>query len=111
MSIRKPVEFLGDSQYQLRQFPKEARFQAGKQLDQVQRGKEPLDWKPMTSVGSGVREIRVRDRDGIYRVIYVAKFRDCVYVLHCFQKKRQGTSKADLDIARRRLSGLIKEIR
>jgi len=62
----------------------------------------------MTSVGSGVREIRIRDRDGIYRVIYVSKFSDCIYVLHCFQKKSQATSNADLDIAKQRWSELVR---
>jgi phage-related protein len=106
--MRKPIEFMGDSQRQLRQFPQQARRQAGRQLDLVQQGKEPVDWKPMTSVGSGVREIRIRDRDGIYRVIYVSKFSDCIYVLHCFQKKSQATSNADLDIAKQRWSELVR---
>jgi phage-related protein len=74
----------------------------------VQQGKEPVDWKPMTSVGSGVREIRIRDEYGIYRVIYIAKLADKVYVLHCFQKKTQATSKADIDLAKRRLSALLR---
>ena len=78
----KPVEFLGNSLDSLRGFPKQARRQAGFQLDRVQRGLEPFDWKPMPSVGSGVREIRVRDEAGAYRVLYVAKFEDAVYVLH-----------------------------
>ncbi len=63
----------------------------------------------MASVGSGVREIRLRDEHGIYRVIYVAKLADRVYVLHCFQKKTQATSKADLDLATRRLTALLRE--
>jgi phage-related protein len=108
MSARKPVEFLGDSLRDLKRFPEDPRRQAGRQLDLVQQGKEPVDWKPMTSVGSGVREIRVRDEQGIYRVIYVAKFVDAVYVLHCFQKKTQATSKADLGLAKRRLAELLR---
>jgi len=63
----------------------------------------------MTKVGAGVREIRVRDEQGIFRVIYVAKFADAVFVLHCFQKKTQKTSKADLDLASRRYKELLKE--
>jgi phage-related protein len=68
----------------------------------VQAGREPDDWKPMSSMGAGVREIRVRDRSGQYRVIYVATFRTAVYVLHAFQKTTEKTSDADLRLARRR---------
>lgn len=109
MGVRKPVEFLGDSLSALRAFPEGVRRQAGRQLDLVQQRKEPVDWKPMTSLGSGVREIRLRDAQGIYRVIYLAKFADGVYVLHCFQKKTQATSKADVDVAKRRLAELLRE--
>jgi phage-related protein len=65
----------------------------------------------MNSVGQGVREIRIRDQDGIYRVMYAAKFEDALYVLHCFQKKSQATHKADLDMARRRFRDLLTELR
>jgi len=106
--MRKPVEFLGDSLDQLKEFPEEARRQAGRQLDLVQQGKEPVDWKPMSTVGVGVREIRVRDEQGIFRVIYVAKFVESIYVLHCFQKKSQATSPADIDLAKRRLKELLR---
>jgi phage-related protein len=109
MNDRKPVEFRGDSLAALRQFPESARRRAGQQLDLLQRGRDPDDWKPMTKVGAGVREIRVRDEQGIFRVIYVAKFADAVFVLHCFQKKTQKTSKADLDLASRRYKELLKE--
>jgi phage-related protein len=83
----------------------------GFQLDRVQRGLEPFDWKPMRSVGAGVREIRVRDESGAYRVLYIAKFEDAVYVLHCFQKKTQATPKQDIDLAERRYRELVKERR
>lgn len=105
----KPIEFRGDSLDCLRHFPKLARREAGFQLDRVQRGLDPFDWKPMASVGAGVREIRVRDESGAYRVLYVAKFEDAVYVLHCFQKKTQATSKRDLDLAGKRYRELLKE--
>ena len=107
----KPIEFRGDSLDCLREFPKLARREAGFQLDRVQRGLDPFDWKPMTSVGAGVREIRVRDESGAYRVLYVAKFEDAVYVLHCFQKKTQATSKRDVDLAAKRYRELSKEQR
>jgi phage-related protein len=68
----------------------------------VQVGRNPDDWKPMSTVGPGVCEIRVRDESGAFRVIYVAKFKDAVYVLHAFQKKARKTSRADLELARAR---------
>lgn len=106
----KPVEFRGNSLDDLRTFPIEARREAGYQLDQVQNGKEPDDWKPMSTVGQGVREIRIKDTAGAFRIIYVTKLVDAVYVLHCFQKKTQRTSKVDLDLAAKRYRDLLKEI-
>jgi phage-related protein len=105
----KPVEFLGDSLDQLRGFPLAARRDAGFQLDKVEHGMEPDDWKPMTAIGSGVKEIRIRDVSGAYRVIYLAKLADAVYVLHCFQKKTQETSQQDMDIAKQRFKDLMRK--
>lgn len=102
MTLLKPIEFLGDSLDRLRLFPGDARSVAGFQLERVQRGLDPLDWKPMTSVGAGVREIRIREESGAYRVRYVAKFEETVLVLHCFQKKTQATSKRDIELATKR---------
>ena len=82
---------------------------AGHQLDQIQHGRDPDDWKPMPSVGPGVREIRIRDAAGAFRVIYVAKFGSTIYVLHCFQKKTPATRKGDLDLARNRYRDLLTE--
>lgn len=73
----KPVEWLGDSLARLREFPREAMREAGYQLERVQDGREPKDWKPMTSIGPGVQELRIR-MDGAFRVIYVAKFAEAV---------------------------------
>lgn len=95
----KPVRFVGSARDDLAAFPKIARARAGHELFMVQVGRTPDDWKPMSSVGPGACEIRVRDRYGAYRVIYVAKFTDAVYVLHAFQKKTQKTARADLDLA------------
>jgi phage-related protein len=106
----KPVEFRGSALEDLREFPEAARREAGYQLDQIQRGREPDDWKPMNAVGRGVREIRIRDAAGAFRVLHVAKFDDAVYVLHCFQKKTQKTSKADLNLAAQRYRDLLKEL-
>ena len=99
----KRLEFLGDSLEQLREFPEAARKEAGVQLHKVQQGFELSDWKPMASVGQGVREIRVRDEAGAFRVLYIAKIEDAVFVLHAFQKKTQQTAKRDLDLAATRL--------
>lgn len=105
----KPVRFLGDSLERLREFPEDARHDAGYQLEHVQRGEQPDDFKPMPSIGKGVEEIRVRDDSGIYRVIYTARLADAVYVLHAFQKKTQATSKRDIAIARERFAQLRRE--
>lgn len=101
----------GRSLDDLRAFPLAARREAGYQLDRVQNGQEPNDWKPMNSVGQGVQEIRIRDASGAFRVLYVARFADTVYVLHCFQKKTEKTSKADVDLAARRYRDVLKELR
>lgn len=111
MTEPKPIEFIGSALDDLRAFPMLIRREAGYQLDQVQHGNEPDDWKPMPTIGKGVREIRIRDASGAFRVVYVAKFANAVYVLHCFQKKTQKTSKADLDLAKKRLSDLEKELK
>jgi phage-related protein len=106
----KSVEFRGSSLDDLRAFPTDVRREVGHQIDQVQQGRDPDDWKPMNAVGKGVREIRIREADGAFRVIYVAKFEAAVYVLHCFRKKTQKTSKTDLDLAAKRYRDLVKEL-
>ncbi len=102
----KLIAFQGISLDDLRAFPPEVRREAGHQLDQVQRGLEPDDWRPMPSVGPGVREVRVRDEAGAFRVIYLATRPEAVHVLHAFQKKTQAMAKRDLDLARARLQRL-----
>ena len=104
----KPIAFQGGSLDDLRAFPTEARREAGHQLDRVQRGLEPDDWKPMPSIGPGVREVRVRDDAGAFRVVYTATRPEAVYVLHAFQKKTQQTARRDLDLARARLRDLTR---
>ncbi len=110
MSDSKPIEFLGTALDDLRAFPLLARREAGHQLDQVQNGHEPDDWKPMNIVGRGVKEIRIWDATGTFRVIYVAKFTHAIYVLHCFPKKTEQTSKTDLNLAAKRYRDLVKEL-
>lgn len=97
----KPLNFIGSSLDDLRNFPEEARKAAGFELYAVQRGLEPSDWKAMPSVGRGVKEIRVHVL-GEWRVIYVAKFEDAVHVLHSFQKKTRKTNQHDIEIGRKR---------
>lgn len=104
------LSFRGSALDDLRAFPNSARREAGYQLDKVQNGLPPADWKPMPTVGQGVQEIRIRDNSGAFRVIYVAKFANAVYVLHCFQKKTRKTRQADLDVAAKRYRDLVKEL-
>lgn len=98
----KGLVFLGSSQDDLRAMPAGVRHALGIELMRVQFGGDPTDFKPMPGVGSGAYEIRVRDATGAFRVIYVAKFSDAVYVLHAFQKKTQKTAKGDLELAMKR---------
>ncbi|MHB0989816.1 MAG: type II toxin-antitoxin system RelE/ParE family toxin [Burkholderiales bacterium] len=97
---------MGDSLKCLRDFPNDARQDAGRQLDRVQHGKQPDDFKPMPSIGKDVEEIRVWNESGTFRVIYVARLANAVYVLHAFQKKTQTTSKRDIETAKARFAQL-----
>jgi phage-related protein len=103
----KPLQWLGDSRQRLQDFPDVARQRAGFELWEVQQGNEPADWKPMPSVGPGVNEVRIR-AGGAWRVLYVAKFAEAVYVLHAFGKKSQQTPKLDIDLAAGRYGELLK---
>ena len=96
------LAFVGASREDLRAFPKDARREAGFQLDKVQRGEQPTDFKPMKTVGAGTYEIRIKERGDEYRVFYVAKFGDTIYVLHAFQKTSRKTPERHLNIGRRR---------
>ncbi len=105
----KPLRFLGDSHDVLATFPEEAKRSAGFALYMVQIGRDPDDWKPMATIGPGVREIRVRDESGAFRLIYIAKFLEAVYVLHCFNKKSQQTAAKDIALSRKRLKELLED--
>jgi phage-related protein len=107
MDDEKQIRWVGSSYYDLRAFPGEARKEAGFQLGKVQAGLDPTDWKPFDDVGAGTREIRIHDANGTYRVMYVAKFEEAIYVLHCFQKKTQATSKQDKAIAAARYRAAV----
>ena len=106
----KRIEWRGDSLARLREFPREAMREAGYQLERVQAGREPPDWKPMKSIGPGVNELRLHI-GAAFRVIYVAKFADAISVLHAFQKKSQRTARLDIELARSRFNGLMNERR
>ncbi len=104
----KPIEFLGDSLKCLRDFPADVRQDAGWQLDLLQRGRQPKDFKAMPAIGKGVEEIRLWDDAGTFRVIYTARLADAVYVLHAFQKKSQTTAKRDIETAKARFTQLMR---
>jgi phage-related protein len=106
--MMKPVVWRGDSLARLREFPREAMREAGYQLERLQTGREGKDWKPMPSIGTGVNELRVR-MGGAFRVVYVAKFAEAIYVLHAFQKKSQRTARLDVEFARARFKSLMNE--
>jgi phage-related protein len=107
MDVEKQIRWVGSAYDDLLEFPEDARKEAGFQLGKVQAGLEPTDWKPFDDVGAGTKEIRIRDASGSYRVMYVAKFEEAIYVLHCFQKKSQATSKQDRAIAAARYRAVV----
>ena len=102
---KKPIAWIGSSLEDIkddRNFTASAKKEAGHQLDRVQSGLDPDDWKPFDTVGPGTKEIRINLDDGWFRVMYVAKFDEAIYVLHCFKKKSNKTSKMDISLAERR---------
>lgn len=103
----KPVEWMGDSLERVRFFSKLARQQVGFELEMVQHGLEPGDWKPMRIVGPGVSEIRVHV-EGEHRVLYVAKFQRAVYVLHAFIKRTQKTPRSAVTLAKARYEEVLR---
>ncbi len=104
----KPLVWMGDSREAVRRFSEAARHLAGHELNRVQHGLPPRDFKPMPTISAGVYEIRIR-AELAYRVIYVAKFAEALYVLHAFVKKARKTPKADIDLAARRYRTLLNE--
>ena len=103
----KPIRWIGSSRNDLINFPDAVRKKAGFQLRSVQIGDTPSDFKPMPTIGLGVEEIRIRTEDA-YRIFYVARFAEAVYVLHAFQKKTQKTSKLDIEIGQRRYQHMLQ---
>lgn len=104
---RKRLVWIGDSLEELKRWPKGVIQDAGAALLAVQDGREPSDWKPMTIIGPGVKEIRLRGDQGQYRILFVAKFAEAVYVLHSFEKKTQKTAQKDINAGVRRYNDLL----
>lgn len=111
MADEKQILWVGSSHHDLLAFPRDSRREAGFQLGKVQAGLEPADWKPFDEVGAGTRELRLRDPSGTYRVLYVARFEEAIYVLHCFHKKTQATSRQDKIIAEARYRAVVRSRR
>jgi phage-related protein len=109
MNKEKNIEWVGSSKDDLLMFPKEVKQKAGFQLHRVQSDLEPDDWKPLDNIGSGIKEIRLHDDAGIYRVVYIAKFKNVVYVLHCFSKKENRIKQKDKEIIITRYKSIKKE--
>lgn len=108
MQKKKPAVFEATALAELTAFPADAREAAGFQIYLVELGRDPDDWKPMKAIGPGVREIRIADAQGQFRVIYVAKFEEAVYVLHAFAKKTQKTPQRNIDVAAARFRALVR---
>ena len=106
----KDIIWLGTTHHDVKGYPAEVRQDIGHNLDKVQRGLEPSDWKPMPSIGAGVKEIRIHANNE-YRVIYVAKFDDAIYILNSFVKKTQKTSDRDISLSKKRYAELLMEKR
>jgi phage-related protein len=109
MEHEKEIRWLGSSYHDLLAFPEEPRRRAGFQLGKIQAGLDPDDWKPFDSIGAGTREIRIRDPDGMFRVMYVTKYVEALYVLHCFQKKTQKLTPHDRTIAATRYRAIVND--
>jgi phage-related protein len=103
----KPLVWLGSSLDALRAFPDDARQASGFQLRRVQQGLQPTDGKPMPTVGPGVVEIRIHSQTE-HRIFYLAKFAEAVYILHAFEKRTRKTPKGEIDVAKRRLTELMR---
>jgi len=107
--MEKPIDWRGSSLNDLREFPEAARRGAGYELRKLQRGELPDDWRAFPQVGPGVNEIRIDSPDGWFRVMYVAKFEEAIYVLHSFQKNTRKTARNDVDIAKTRYRAVVAE--
>ena len=109
MHNEKPIYWMGSSLKDLMTLPDAVKREAGYQLHRVQNGLDPENWKPFQTVGAGVKEIRISEEGGAFRVMYMLKFAEKIYVLHAFQKKTQKTSSKDIHIAKTRYRAIINK--
>ncbi|WP_293360224.1 MULTISPECIES: type II toxin-antitoxin system RelE/ParE family toxin [unclassified Microcoleus] len=103
----KPIRWVGPAREEIQSLPEEARKEAGFSLWTLQQGIQPPDFKPMSIVGKGVEEIRIRTEND-YRVFYIARFEEAIYVLHAFQKKTQKTAKKNIEVGQKRYQDLLQ---
>lgn len=103
----KRAVFLGTALADLSTFPHEARRKAGKDIGDLQSGVMPPDWKPMPVIGAGAGEIRIQGKRA-FRVFFVARFHEAIYILHAFEKKSQATARRDIELGRARYQALLR---
>ncbi|ALQ97228.1 type II toxin-antitoxin system RelE/ParE family toxin [Xylella fastidiosa] len=101
------IIFIGSTLEDIRTFPASARQALGRQLLRLQEGLDPQDWKPMKTIGPGVREVRIH-AGGAFRAFYVTNIGNAVYVLHAFVKKTQTTSPKDIALGQQRFKQIGK---
>ena len=104
------VVWEGDSLQVIRRFPNPVRQDLGAELRRLQEGDRPLNSRPMPSIGARVFELKEQDERTWYRVIYLAKIRNRIHVLHCFEKKSAKTGKVDLTVAKARLKRVLARV-
>jgi phage-related protein len=107
--VEKPVNWIGTSLNDLAEFPLDVKRKLGMDLYHVQSGLDPVNWKPFPGVGPGTYELVTQDADGWYRVVYVGKFAEAVYVLHSFKKKTNATAKKDVELAQARYKQAMEQ--
>jgi phage-related protein len=100
------VVWEGDSREVLKAFPEEVTQNLGFELWQLQQGERPRDYRPLPSVGPGVFELRDQDERAWYRVVYLSRIEDVIYVLHCFEKKSREMPRRDFEKAKQRLKAV-----
>jgi phage-related protein len=100
------IAWEGDSKEVISSFPDSAKYNLGFDLRLLQQGQQPTDYRPMTSVGPGVFELRDQDERAWYRVIYLSRVRGVIHVLHCFEKRSRETPMRDINTARQRLKAV-----
>lgn len=111
MKEEKAIYWVGTTYKDLLAFPDETKKEAGYQLHRIQNGLDPENWKPFQTVGPGVKEIRISSDKKTFRIMYVAKFAERIYILHAFQKKTQKTSSRDIEIAKTRYNAVVNEVK